>query len=198
MRNILSMILLGLAVSTISTLSMASTDNIGNTECRKGHLRIIPDSIYQLTDKKAIITYNVGHHGYNWSIIVKNDTTFETYSGSTHYGSQKITVNIKENQFDTIHFFNTYKDLIQWGFDSLPIRIKDMEPIQSTDYPPFHAALRVFDEQRCEEVIISNRVKSYSGVDSVNFNVKLENLRFLMDWLAVPEIRTYLKSVIDF
>lgn len=61
-----------------------------------------------------------------------------------------------------------------------------MEPIENITYWPFYERL-VLSSSKKEIIFDSTDTNSYVGTDSVTFNNKLNNLKYFMYWIAVPE-----------
>ena len=140
------------------------------------------DSVTDLIEGKEFLYYTKGHHGHIWSIAVSEKSHFIIVSGnSRNNGCQIDTLSIKES-------------VLKWGLDTLALHCSKMLPVANSSYLPFHEQLALFSTQK-EIIFDCADTNTYSGPDSVNFNKKFNELKYLMYWYATPiEIRKKLPT----
>ncbi len=142
------------------------------------------------SENKPIILFVQGHRSQIWSAIVKDDDRFHAMSGKGNpHGNYTITDPSDSNTFDTVGLFAKYRQLILWGFDSLPSEAQRMKVIRG-EYNPFSAWLNVISTDSLHNYQQVTNV-TFAGPDSVVFNDKFNALCVLMYWLAKPFFRAY-------
>lgn len=133
------------------------------------------DSITNIIEGKKFLYYITGHHGHIWSLVVSEKDRYICVSGNTRNNDCRI---------DTIH---VEASVLKWGLDTMDLYCHKMEPIENTTYWPFYERL-VLSSSKKEIIFDSIDTNSYVGTDSVTFNNKLNELKYFMYWIAVPEV----------
>ena len=140
------------------------------------------DSITDLIEGKKFLYYTKGHNGHIWSLAVPEKDHYIIVSGNTRNNDCRI---------DTISII---EPVLKWGLDSMALYCHKMKPVECSLYSPFYERL-VLCSSRKETIFDCLGTNIYSGPDSVNFNNKLAELKYLMYWLATPlEIRKKLPA----
>ena len=136
-------------------------------------LRNLEDSITDLVKGKEFLYYTKGHHGHIWSLAISDESNFFIVSGNTRNNDCRI---------DTI---SANESVLKWGLDTMSINFQKMRPTVNSTYWPFHERLILFSPKN-EIIIDCNDTNTYSGINSVTFNKKLNKLKYLMYWFATP------------
>lgn len=193
MKNLLTIFFVLIGFSLSSSLD----DNTNPKSCNVAELKLL-DCLDSSIKNSPKILYTYGHYGFSWSMVVKKDTTLQTFTGRIDYlGNSCLTENLTCNQFDSIRSFSKYKTLIQWGIDTLPNEINQMKAIGQEYSGLTNSNLLILDSIG-ETVFNSNGNITFSGPDSLSFNSKLHHLRLIMRWLSCPQIRHYIPDSIIF
>lgn len=130
-------------------------------------------SITDILEGKEFLYYTKGHHGHIWSLAVSEKSHFIIVSGNTRNNDCHIdTISIKES-------------VLKWGLDTLALYCHKMQPVASSPYWPFHERLVLFSSSK-KIIFDCTDTNTYSGTDSVTFNKKLNELKYLMYWFATP------------
>lgn len=140
------------------------------------------DSIADMSEGKEFLYYTTGHHGHIWALVFSQNGHYIVVSGNTRNNDCRIdTISINESR-------------LKWGFDTMAFYCHKMKPVENSSYWPFHERLILFSSQN-EIFFDSSDTNTYSGVDSVIFNKKLKELKYLMYWFASSiEIRKKLPT----
>lgn len=131
----------------------------------------ITDSILEQLSNNRFIFFSKGHNGHIWSIVVDNAPNYLIFSGNT-----------RESVF-MVDSMNGEYPLISWGMDSLESESQSIKPVQRDSYWPFYTQLILYSEDGKELFKLDNAI-SYSGQDSIDFNKKLNRLKYFMYWNA--------------
>ena len=131
------------------------------------------DSITNIIEEKEFLYYTKGHHGHIWSLVVSEKDRYILISGNSRNN---------DCRFDTI---SINKSVLKWGLDTMALYCNKMKPVENFAYWPFHERLVLFSSKK-EIIFDCMDTATYSGTDSVNFNKKLNNLKYFMYWIAVP------------
>jgi len=158
---------------------------------------ILPHQIDTMIQNKSMIFYTVGHHGYNWSLIVRDGTNFCAYNGRVTAAEKIVYEQTNDNRFDSIAFFNANNAIFSWGIDSLPIQSVKMKRIRPSGWISIWESLAIINElgETISDFNYNNAIR-FSGPDSIVFNDKFNRLALLMYWLASPEVRKFLPDSI--
>ena len=164
MKHLVTIIFIIVSVIECSSLLAQRSDII----CDLG------DSINDIIEEKEFLYYTKGHHGHIWSLVVPETIHYVIVSGNTRNNEIRIdTISINES-------------VLNWGLDTLALYCQKMKPVTSSSYSPFHERLVLFSAQK-EIIFDCTDTNTYSGTDSVTFNKKLNELKYLMYWLATPK-----------
>lgn len=132
------------------------------------------DSITDIIEGKDFLYYTKGHHGHIWSLAVSDKSCYIIVSGNTRTNDCYIdTVTINES-------------ILKWGLDTMASYCLKMKPMANDSYWPFHERLVLFSSKK-EIIFDCADTNTYSGTDSVTFNKKLNELKYLMYWMASPK-----------
>lgn len=133
----------------------------------------LSDSITDIIEGKEFLYYTKGHYGHIWSLAVSEKSNYIIVSGNTRNNNCHIdTISINES-------------VLKWGLDSMALHCQKMKPVMRSFYCPFYERLILFSSQK-EIVFDCTNTDTYSGIDSVIFNKKLNDLKYLMYWFATP------------
>lgn len=145
-------------------------------------INTLDDSIKNIIEGKKFLYYTQGHHGHIWSLAVSEKSNYIIVSGNTRNNDCNIdTITIDES-------------ILKWGLDSLASYSHKMKPVKRSYYWPSYTRLVLFSSQK-DIIFDCENTDTYNGTDSVTFNEKLNNLKYLMFWLATPmEIRKKLPA----
>lgn len=142
----------------------------------------LDDSITDIIGEKEFLYYTKGHNGHIWSLAVPGKDYYIIVSGNTRN---------KDCRIDSI---SINEPLLKWGLDTMALYCHKMKPVERSFYWPFYERLVLFSSQK-EIIIDCADTDTYSGTDSVAFNTKLNELKYLMYWLATSaEIQKRLPS----
>lgn len=131
------------------------------------------DSITDIIEEKEFLYYIKGHHGHIWSLVISEKGHYIVVSGNTRNNECRIdTISINESR-------------LKWGLDTMALYCNKMKPVENSSYMPFHERLVLFSSQK-EIIFDCTDTNIYSGTDSITFNKKLNDLKYLMYWLATP------------
>nr|MBD5376725.1 hypothetical protein [Bacteroides sp.] len=162
-------------------ISVTGSGSLLNNQ-RPDIIRHFGDSITDIIEGKEFLYYITGHHEHSWSLAVPDNSYFIIVSGNTRNNDCHIdTVSIKES-------------VLKWGLDTLALYSHRMQPVARSYYWNIHQRLVLFSSQK-EIIFDCFDTDTYSGTDSITFNKKLKELKYLMFWFASPiEIRKKLRS----
>lgn len=166
--------------SFIVSFIVCSTQ-LGNPRC--DIIRNFSDSITSIVDNKEFLYYIRGHHGHIWSLVVPDKNRYILVSGNTRNNDCRI---------DTV---SLHAPVLKWGLDTMTFYCHNMKQLEDMSYEPFfYERLVLFSPQK-EVIFDCTNTDAYCSPDSAIFNTKLNNLKYLMYWIAVPiEIRERLPS----
>ncbi len=131
------------------------------------------DSITDLINNKEILYYTRGNYGHVWSLALSEKGHYIVVSGNTRNNDYRI---------DTI---SIHEPVLKWGLDTMELYCQKMMPVPRSYYWPFHTRLILLSDKK-EIIFDCTDTDTYSGTDSVTFNKKLNELKYLMYWLASP------------
>ena len=152
--------------------SVIGSSSLLNNQCYD-FINNFGDSITDILEDKEFLYYTKGHQGHIWAIVVSENDHFIIVSGNTRNNNCHIdTISIKES-------------VLKWGLDTLPQYCHKMQPVVSSSYCPFYERLVLFSSTK-KIIFDCTETNTYSGPDSVNFNTKLNELKYLMYWFATP------------
>ncbi len=147
---------------------------------------MLPDSVLREIENDTFILYDFGRL---WSALIKRDNGLVALTGQKKWVHDAAYPS-DEEIFDTVGLLDTYKETINWGFDSLPELSLKMAPVYRTEYSPFYSFLQIFHSDK-HRIFNSDNAIAFAGPDSAVFNSKLGKLKDLMLWLSFPFIRPY-------
>lgn len=154
--------------------------------------RSLPDSLFPLLENRPVIFYSYGHYGHSWSLIVKTDTNYRTFSGKVDYsGMRHFNETKRSDQFDTARLFSKNQAILSWGFDTISAEINKMKKVKREHYVTTYTDLSVFNSTGIN-TFSSDDAVAYSGPDSISFNKKFHKLCLIMWWLSDSKIRQYI------
>lgn len=160
---------------SVQAQSMIAKDYYVSAFNEMSNLPNFSDSITNIIEGKKFLYYITGHHGHIWALVVSEKDRYICVSGNTRNNDCRI---------DTIH---VEASVLKWGLDTMALYCHKMEPIENTTYWPFYERL-VLSSSKKEIIFDSTDTNSYVGTDSVTFNNKLNELKYFMYWIAVPEV----------
>lgn len=131
------------------------------------------NSINNIIENKKFLYYSKGHHGHIWSLVCSERDRYIIVTGNTRNNDCRV---------DTL---SLNAPILDWGLDTLPLNCHRMEPVENTSYSPFSERLALISSKK-EIIFNCMDTNSFSGKDSVTFNKKLNELKYLMYWLACP------------
>lgn len=184
-------VLICLAVSSVAG------ENTADLECASMApdfklKRILPDSLDYLVKDRQVILYTYGHYGYSWAMITRIDSVFQAFSGRVSYGGKTaLTTPCESNKIDSARLFSANRDLLLWGFDTMPTELSKMKEVKSERYVTFYRELLAYDSEGIN-VFNSNDAIAYSGPDSMIVNQKFHKLCLMMRWLSDTMLRQYI------
>lgn len=165
MKHLFPVLLLSFTLITCgSRLSNQSSDVINN----------LNDSITNITEGKKFLFYIKGHHGHIWSLVVPEKDRYILVSGNTRNNDCRI---------DTL---SIDASVLKRGLDTMVLYCHKMKPVENLSYWPFSERLVLFSPQK-EIVFDCSDTNLFSGIDSITFNKKLNELKYFMYWISVPE-----------
>lgn len=165
MKHLFTVLLLTFTLITCgSQLRNQSSDVISN----------LKDSITNITEGKKFLFYIKGHHGHIWSLVVPEKDRYILVSGNTR------------NNDCCIDTLSMETSVLKWGLDTMALHCHKMKPVEDQSYWPFSERLVLFSSQR-ELIFDCSDTNVFSGIDSITFNKKLNELKYFMYWIAVPE-----------
>ena len=187
--HILPLLIIVLSVISVLGNSIPALSNSGSSSILK---QILPDSLCILLKNRPIIFYSSGHYGYSWSLIARNDSTYQVYSGRVDYSGDCFLNEISGSaHFDTTILFIHNEAILSWGFDSISVEVANMRKVDRTPFVTIWTDLSVFDSNG-ENIFSSDNAISFAGSDSVAFNKKYQKLSLIMRWISDPRIREYI------
>ena len=142
-----------------------------------------PEKLMSYLDTGQYIVYAGGHHGSFWVAISRDSSGFTFHSDNIFpYDSKSRDY----YPFDTAAFVTKFKEILDWGFDSLPILSKHVQSIipQTDTYVSSRTTLTVVKNQTIQFETDSRKHDFISGSDSINFSRKLKRLYNLMYYPA--------------
>ncbi|MCM1067400.1 MAG: hypothetical protein NC418_07505 [Muribaculaceae bacterium] len=149
------------------------------------------DSLLSVIEDTPMILYMSGHNAHIWSVVSIKGGGYHIISGRINpYGKNVIYEPNESNVIDTVAFLSAHKEILSWGFDTLPSKARNMRSLGATEYSPFSSNLSIVGLDSVDS-FNSRNVKVFSGPDSVVFNEKFKKLNYLMFWLAEPLVRKY-------
>ncbi len=137
----------------------------------------LDDSITDIIEGKEFLYYTKGHHGHIWSLAVSEKGHYIIVSGNTRNNDCHIDTIAKSD------FVN--ESVLKWGLDTMALYSHKMKPVESSSYWPFYERLVLFSSHK-EIMFDCIETNTYSSPDSVTFNKKLNELKYLLYWLATP------------
>lgn len=131
------------------------------------------DSIPDIIEGKEFLYYTTGHHGHIWSLAVPEENHYIIVSGNTRTNVCRI---------DTL---SKNESTLKWGLDTMALYSHKIKPVARSSYWPFYEQLTLFSSHG-EIIFDCTNTNTYICTDSVTFNKKLKELKYLMYWLATP------------
>lgn len=131
------------------------------------------DSIANMTEGKKFLYYTKGHHGHIWSLVVPENDRYIGISGNTRNNVCRI---------DTL---SIDASVLKWGLDTMGLYCHKMKPVENLSYWPFYERLVLISSQK-EIIFDCSDTNTFSGIDSMTFSKKLNELKYFMYWIAVP------------
>lgn len=190
---IIGIVFLSMAATSTPPKSDLDDSNSDDILCQ-----ILPDSIYTLVKNKPSLLYSYGHYGYSWSLITKIDNRFLAFSGRVNYsGDHFITEPTEVNRFDSILLFSKYRNLLNWGLDTISTEINKMKISRLGPYTTMYTDLTCYNSDGIRTFNSAGNV-TFSGPDSLEFNHKFHKICLLMWWISSYEIRKCIPDSVIF
>lgn len=137
------------------------------------------DSVLDIVKNNKSIVYYNGDRMLAWSVAFQDSSSYSFRTGIIGDNPERY----KQEKIDTLSLIKNYHDILNWGMDSLSIQAKSMTPVCPNIYNPFENGLFVVDNGNVVFHKTIN-IRGYTGVDEESFNSKLEELTFVMWYLA--------------
>ena len=131
------------------------------------------DSVAHLTKGKNFLYYTKGHHGHIWSVVIPENDYYIISSGNTRNNDFRI---------DTI---SLDIQVLRWGLDTMSLYSNKMGQGENLTYSPFYERLVLFSSQN-KIIFDCSNSDIYRGPDSAAINKSLNELKYLMYWIALP------------
>lgn len=143
------------------------------------------------TNCNNCIFYCTGHNGMIWSLITLDSSEIHIFNGTTRRHIEKPD----NNPFNSSKLIENNINTITWAFDSLECYSKLLTPLKNGTYNPVYSELSIIKDGNT--VFSYKNSEYYCDPNNKNFNCKLEQILFLMYWLAAPSSRPYLRTPSD-
>lgn len=189
MKNLILIIVLAICLNLVAS-NKQNQYSSSNSDLNYLY-RTLSDSMISLIENKPMILYMCGHHAHVWSVIIINENKYQIVCGrGNSRGVNTIYKPIEPHLFDTTSFFSAHKEIISWGFDTMPYQAHRMKAIRSSEFILYNGNLSTISMDSTKS-FNSNYAIAFSGPDSIEFNSKFHKLKEVMLWLAFPLIREY-------
>lgn len=186
MKNLICILALLCGLDLIALDSPKSSENPSLNSI----YRTSSDSLNSIIMDGQKILYMSGDRAHIWSLVLKENNGFKIISGRIdEFGKNNFYEQTGSYVIDTIGFLSAYDEILSWGLDSLPTQSQTMKAVYRKGYWPFYTSLSIVRQDSTE--FDSRDAIAFSGIDSVAFNKKFNNLTGIMRWLAQPQIRVY-------
>lgn len=141
--------------------------------------------VSQINADKAMVFYMGSPHGYNWCIVCKDSNQYHVFNGTDN------TKSLANSQIlDTSGILQQRSDILDWGFNYLPITRKAVIPKSNISYNTFFWGLKLYEKRH--SIFEIDNTMMYTGCDSIYFTKKLRGVVLVLLYLSKPEIRDYL------
>lgn len=134
--------------------------------------------IENFVDGREYLYYSIGHHGYSWTTIVRENDGYAIMYGCTRDKSiHKITKHRKSR-------------VLEWGFDSLRVLSSNLITREADNYITIYENIGLYfdgDSALFKLNDMKNKPASFHGMNSEHHNEMMNKLNYFMYWICMPE-----------
>lgn len=141
--------------------------------------RLTGDSVWTLTKDKDYVFMFTGHLGLIWSMISSDSSGYNLFHGHT----VGIPPEDSKLSIDTANFISRHIRTIKWALDTLPGDTLNLTPIEKKYGQTF---FHIYIHKESGELVTIRDEMTFKGKDKKIANDKLEKLRRMLYWMAVP------------